>query len=152
ERLLLPWTASLPTPPQAPPENKNIPGDWSRGKELFYSQQVNCIACHTMRGEGGTLGPDPTNLIHKQADSVITDIIDPNASANPDYIAYRVSLKSGDILSGLVASEDATHLRITEGVGKSTLVNRSDVVSLAPTDVSIMPTGFKDLGQDKLDD
>lgn len=33
-----------------------LPGDAGRGKELFRSQ--NCIACHSVNGQGGKLAPD----------------------------------------------------------------------------------------------
>jgi hypothetical protein len=63
-----------------------------------------------------------------------------------------VKLKGGDILAGLITG-DGDNLQITEGVNKVTTVKRTDISSLSPLDISIMPDGYKDqLGPEKLRD
>jgi hypothetical protein len=56
------------------------------------------------------------------------------------------------VLSGLVYNEGSDHYRITESFEKSTLVKKSDVATLKPLAISIMPEGYKDLGEQKLKD
>jgi putative heme-binding domain-containing protein len=123
----------------------------ARGKALF-SGEAQCAACHTVHGQGGALGPDLSNLTFKDPDAVLNDIINPNAAINPDYISYVVKLADRRTLTGLVAAEGDGKFRVTEGVGKSTLVRRDEVQSLTPSPLSIMPEGFKSLGDDKLKD
>ncbi len=143
--LFVPWApdavpkaAAVSTPP---PELAG--GDWQRGKELFFSEKAQCAKCHTMRGEGGKVGPELSNLIHKDAASVARDIAEPSATINPDYVSYTVRLKNGEDVSGLVRAESAEQLRVvnaanTEGV----LVKRADVADLRAEALSIMPTGL----------
>ncbi|HEV8607414.1 MAG TPA: c-type cytochrome [Tepidisphaeraceae bacterium] len=152
ERLVLPWAAALPLAPRNGLAPKPTGGDWARGKSLFFGE-AQCSTCHTLGNQGGNLGPNLSNLTHKDPDSVMRDIIAPSTAINPDFINYRVKLKNGDVLAGLVGAEGDDRLTITEGVGKTTLVKRGDVSALSPSDISIMPDGYKDqLGPEKLKD
>ena len=126
-------------------------GDWAKGKSLFFGE-AQCFTCHIINNQGGNLGPNLSNLTHKDPDSVMRDIIAPSTAINPDYINYRVKLKNGDVLAGLITG-DGENLLVTEGVGKTTAVKRAEVSTLAPSDISIMPDNYKDLlGPEKLKD
>src|SRR5207247_2502236 len=52
---LRPSTARTPSTSDAPP------GDTAAG-ERFFSRTGNCAACHMVRGRGGVLGPDLSNI------------------------------------------------------------------------------------------
>src|SRR5262249_17217264 len=93
-RMLLPW-AQLPretvgTIVRDVPEIKG--GDWEEGKRVFFGEKANCAKCHKMRGEGAAIGPDLSNLVFRDYQSVIKDIREPSAAINPDYLAYVVEL------------------------------------------------------------
>jgi putative heme-binding domain-containing protein len=150
ERLILPWAKNLPLAPDAPVEHKPR-GDWARGRAVFFGAEAKCSTCHTVRGEGGTLGPDLSNLTFKDPDAVLNDVVAPSAAINPDYISYNVKLKTGELLTGLVAA-DGDQFKVTEAVDKTTAVKRGDVASMTPGTISIMPEGFKALGDEKLND
>jgi putative heme-binding domain-containing protein len=149
ERFILPWAKDLPLPPDAPIEHKKL-GDWVRGKALFYGE-AQCATCHTVRGQGGAIGPDLSNLTFKDPQAVLADILNPSATINPDYVSYVVKLSNGESITGLVAAE-GEQFKITEGVGKVTSVRRADVQSLSPSPTSLMPDIFKALGDEKLND
>ena len=93
-RMLVPW-ASVKRPTDAAldadreaPELKG--GDWTRGREIFFNEKNLCVKCHQVRGRGGRIGPDLSNLIHRDYVSVLRDIHSPSAAINPDYITYFV--------------------------------------------------------------
>ena len=48
------------------------------------------------------IGPDLTNLPHRDVASVLRDIREPNATINPDYVSYNVTLKNGERLTGFL--------------------------------------------------
>ena len=150
ERLILPWAKDLPPAPDAPIAHVKL-GDWARGKALFFAES-QCAACHTVRGEGGAIGPDLSNLTFKDPAATLNDIINPSSAINPDYISYIVKLKDGQSLTGLVAADGNDHFNITEGPGKSTTIPRAQIQSLTPSPTSLMPEGLKALGDDKLND
>src|SRR5262249_39580345 len=76
--------------------------NWENGKSVY---KASCAVCHTIRGEGGKAGPDLTNLIYRDYDSVLRDIREPNAAINPEHVAYVVLTKEGLVLTGLVLAE-----------------------------------------------
>jgi putative heme-binding domain-containing protein len=117
-------------------------GDFERGRSLFFSEQIKCAACHKLRGEGGTIGPDLSNLASRDAAAVLHDIKDPSASINPDYVAYNVTLSDGAVMNGFVRALDDRSLRLIGADGKETVFKRAEVQSLVPSSVSLMPAGL----------
>jgi putative heme-binding domain-containing protein len=154
-RILLPW-AAIKKQAEAVTE-REVPelkgGSWTRGRAVFFSDEAQCSRCHRVRGRGGDIGPDLSNLIHRDYDSVLRDIRDPNAAINPDYLTSIVELKNGRVLTGTVRTLSADKLVLGDGTGKEIPLARSSIETLTPAPVSTMPTGLdKILGPDKLRD
>jgi putative heme-binding domain-containing protein len=154
-RILLPW--AVMKRPQETTSERTIPelkdGSWTRGREVFFSEQAQCAKCHKVRGRGGEIGPDLSNLIHRDYESVLRDIREPSAAINPDYITYVVELKSGRLLTGSVRTLPGDRLAIGDGSGNQTIVAKASVESLTPAPVSTMPTGLdRTLSPEKLRD
>jgi putative heme-binding domain-containing protein len=153
-RTLLPW-ATLEKPKddlvrREIPELKG--GDWARGRALFYGEQARCSACHKVRGRGGEIGPDLSNLIHRDYASVYRDVHTPSAAINPDYVAHSVALNDGRVLQGTLRTE-GDRLLVGGTDGKLTSVSRAEVEASSPSAVSIMPEGLDTtLGPDRLRD
>ena len=143
----------LPAPPAPLPAATQpaVAGDWHRGKALFHGE-AKCSTCHGFTSENTTLGPNLGNLVHRERAAILRDIVNPSAMINPDYLGYKVRLKGGEVVAGLVVSDGADRLRVIESPEKSVTVSRADVMSLSPEAISIMPEGFADLGEAKLND
>ena len=153
-RFLLPW-ASLTKRAEAFAE-RDIPelkgGDWSRGRAVFTGSEARCSACHQVRGLGYSIGPDLSNLIHRDYASVLRDLHTPSAAINPDYIAYSVALTDGRVLQGTLRT-DGDGLIVSDTAGVETKIPRSAVEETAPSAVSIMPEGLDAaLGPERLRD
>jgi putative heme-binding domain-containing protein len=148
-RILTPWATpdssiSLPKPDLAvPPELAG--GNWGQGRRLFYSDQALCSQCHTIRGRGGHIGPDLSNLVYRDYASVLRDIQDPSAALNPDHLAFEITLTDGDSLVGTIRQPDAQTLIVGEGPGQETTLAKARVKSMRPLDMSIMPPGLDQL-------
>lgn len=143
-RVLLPWAKPATA---APVETKRtIPeiagGDWQRGKAVFASAQAACAVCHQVRGEGGVVGPDLSNLVHRDYASVLKDIVEPSAAINPDRIGYELSLKDGTSAAGVVLDETAEALVLADAAGTKRTVPRSAIASMKASAVSLMPPGL----------
>lgn len=154
-RMLLPW-AKLPA--SAAPENRAHPpqiagGDWQRGQAVFFSEQALCGKCHAVGGKGGRIGPDLSNLIFRDYDSVLRDIQQPGAALNPDHITYAVKLKDGRSLVGVVHTIDDQRVLIGDAGGNETIVGKTEIVSSQSLPVSIMPPNLDQLlGAEKFRD
>jgi putative heme-binding domain-containing protein len=144
-RMLLPWATARASAPVATGERR-IPeiagGDWARGKQVFAGQQAVCSACHQMRGEGGVIGPDLSNLVHRDYASVLKDILEPSAAINPDRIAYEISLKTGGSASGIILEDTPQQLVVGDVAGTKRTIPRGDVVSMKALPISLMPAGL----------
>src|SRR5713101_3274189 len=108
ERLLLPWASMIKLESTAVVK-RDIPelrgGNWARGRLVFLSEQAACFKCHSVRGQGGIIGPDLSNLPQRDYHSVLRDITEPSFAINPDYITQAIQLKNGRVLTGAVRTE-----------------------------------------------
>jgi putative heme-binding domain-containing protein len=155
-RFLLPWSTRDEQPESQLVENRKLPelqgGNWLRGEKEFYGSVANCSKCHTMRGVGGTIGPDLSNLPQRDYASVLRDVTQPSFAINPDFTSQTVLLEEGRVLVGTVRAE-GDNLIVADTEGKETIVRKDDVESLEHSAQSIMPEGIpKALGEERLRD
>ncbi|HYT60935.1 MAG TPA: ThuA domain-containing protein [Haliangiales bacterium] len=122
----------------------NLGGDYERGRSLFVSDPLKCSTCHRLRGEGGTIGPDLSNLVSRDAASVLRDIREPSASINPDYVAYNVLAGDGSELTGFVRAQDNAFIKLLGADGKELIFRPTEVKEMRVSSVSLMPTGLID--------
>jgi putative heme-binding domain-containing protein len=114
-------------------------GNWKAGQELFVGK-ATCILCHRIRGDGAQVGPDLSNLIHRDYASVLKDIVEPSATINPDAVGYVATLKNGEEITGTHLGETATELHFAQaGVAK---ILKDSIVKTEPMKLSLMPTGL----------
>ncbi|MBM3846112.1 MAG: hypothetical protein FJ405_07500 [Verrucomicrobia bacterium] len=118
--------------------------DWETGRGLFFSEKLQCSKCHRVRGEGGTAGPDLSNLIHRNPEAILRDILQPSATLHPDYVTFTAETEGDAVHTGFVRSQDADSLRLADVDGKLTEVPRATLKSLRPSPVSLMPEGLLD--------
>jgi putative heme-binding domain-containing protein len=154
-RLLLPWAevgkgATEPVVRREAPELRG--GSWARGRQVFFSEQAGCAKCHSVGGKGGAIGPDLSNLIHRDYDSVLRDVAEPSFGINPDYVTHVVTLKNGRTLVGSLRTE-GDRILIGDEKGQTTAVRRGDVEEMQSSPKSIMPEGLpKLLGPERMRD
>lgn len=154
-RLLLPWAKiaiSQEVPRERPPIPELAGGSWGRGRRIFFSDEAGCAKCHVEQPNGGRIGPDLANLIHRDYASVLRDVTLPSFALNPDYLTSTVVLNDGRVLTGAVRSQGQS-LLIGDKEAKVHVVAVDDIDELKSSSVSIMPEGIpKKLGPDKLKD
>jgi putative heme-binding domain-containing protein len=149
DRFRLPWAvdprADDPSAGHGDAANRPDPrlagGDWYRGRAIFHGAKASCSKCHSIAGEGGQIGPDLSNLWHRDYDSVERDIIHPSAALNPDYVTYRLATHDGRILLGTLRSRDE-ELLIGDLRAEVQSVSSDDIESIVPQSVSVMPEGL----------
>jgi putative heme-binding domain-containing protein len=144
-RFYLPWAEPKAEPAPLATE-RVVPelagGRWLAGRRLFHSEQLACAKCHRTRGEGSAVGPDLSNLLHRDYASVLRDIREPSAAINPDHPAFNVDLTDGESLTGVVVGESAAELRLADATGKTVILPRAKVKGLRASTLSLMPEGL----------
>ncbi len=121
-------------------------GDIAAGKIVF---QKNCMACHTIEGEGGQVGPELTGIGIRPRGDLLIDIIDPNRSVEGTYRQWAVETKD-DTIYGRLFSESKTSVEIIDTTGTKHMIQRSDVTGITVSERSVMPEGFEQLSPDDL--
>ena len=117
-------------------------GNWLHGRRLFLSDRLACARCHVVDGEGAKVGPDLSNLVHRDTASVRKDIRFPNAALNPDHLASRIDLRDGTSRQGIVQREADGVLHVVTAGGAVERIARTEVASVTPSPVSLMPEGL----------
>lgn len=154
-RMLLPWADVSERPSDTiiavlPPELKD--GSWSNGYREFFGEKAMCSKCHTFGGRGAAIGPDLSNLVHRDYASVVRDITHPSFAINPDYLSYTVTLNDGRVLEGVVHTSGDT-VSIGNAKGDVTNVKKSDIEEMKASPVSTMPDKLpEELGPERMRD
>ncbi len=155
-RFFMPWVKSK----EATQLNDDKPmkiaeiegGNWGLGRRVFHSEAAGCFKCHAMGGVGARIGPDLSNLIHRDYASVLRDIVNPSFAINPDYIGHMIMMSDGQVLTGVLRDE-AGQLILGDEKGNSTKIVRSEVDQMKPAKLSVMPTGLAEkLSREQLRD
>jgi len=141
-RVLLPWAQPYLAVAAASHTPELESGRWHRGRELFFGDQATCYKCHTIRGEGGNIGADLSNLIYRDYASVLRDITEPSAAINPEHIAYNVQLQDGEIETGVLLSNNDSEIVLGQVTGKSLRLPKAKVAGMRASAVSLMPEGL----------
>lgn len=152
---VLPWAppSLSPSTPSPVPAEFLTGGDPVKGEAVFLGDQAKCSVCHQVRGKGGAIGPDLSNLAGWDRTWVYQNIVEPSSSIHPEYVTHTVALKDGRIAMGVVRAEGADGLKVGDVDGKQTLLPRAEVEELRPSATSIMPVGLlAAIGEEKARD
>jgi putative heme-binding domain-containing protein len=114
-------------------------GDVKAGVRVY--NQV-CARCHKLFGSGGDLGMDLTNANRADQTYLLTQIVDPSVFIRKEYMSYDVRTRSGRVLFGLMAEQDAASVTLIDADYRKTKVPRSDITAVEESNVSIMPEGL----------
>jgi putative heme-binding domain-containing protein len=142
-RLFVPWASEAPAKAAnaMPVARTDVKGRWLHGRRLFFGAAA-CGTCHTIRGEGVMVGPDLSNLIFRDRESVLKDILQPSAAINPDHLGSVVKFKDGEEATGIVRVLNKEKVILRQAGGVETERPRGEVASVEPMKTSLMPDGF----------
>jgi putative heme-binding domain-containing protein len=134
------WTVE-----EALPMMENLAGrDFVKGKAMYAASL--CLSCHTMRGEGGAVGPDLTQLGTRfSAKDILDATINPNAVISDQYAATIFYLHDGSSIMGKLANEESDKYIVSQNpFDPNTLreIPKKDVKSKKLSEISIMMPGM----------
>jgi putative membrane-bound dehydrogenase-like protein len=125
-------------------------GDAARGLEVF---RKTCSGCHRLQGIGHEIGPNLAAMQNRGPESILSNVIAPNAEVNPQYMTYVVTTKDGRTLSGMIADESAASVTLRKAENQQDTVLRIDIEEMRSTGLSLMPDGIeKDVSPEEMAD
>ena len=110
----------------------------SHGRMLFSK---TCASCHMLFGSGGKIGPDLTGSNRANLDYLLENILDPSAVLGKDYRMTLINTDSGQVLSGLVTTENDSALTLTT-INDTIVVPKSEIDDRQLSNFSLMPDGL----------
>jgi putative heme-binding domain-containing protein len=128
-----------------------VPGNPAAGEAVFTRR--GCVKCHMIRGTGGRLGPDLTNIgsvrspIHLRA-----SITRPDEEVSRTYWSVEAVDNQGKNWSGIRLGEDTYSIQILDLKEELHSVSKQDLKSLVVEPKSRMPAFAETLTSSELDD
>ncbi len=121
-----------------------------RGKQLF--QTLACATCHQLRGEGGKIGPDLTEVSKKLATKkmdrlgLITELLQPSKAIDEKFRTQVITTDDGKFFSGVIVFEDDKLIRLVtnplENEAQPQEIRKDAIDERTASNVSIMPEGL----------
>ncbi len=119
-------------------------GDAGRGRTLFADPiRLGCFKCHRVRGEGGEVGPDLSDIAGKfERPQLIESVLEPSRVIVEGYRSTTLATADGLVLSGIIKEESAGKITLVDAEGRRQDVRAADVEERKTGDVSPMPQGL----------
>lgn len=127
-------------------------GDVGDGRALFFGK-ATCFSCHAVGGKGGDFGPDLSNIgeIRSRHD-ILEAMLYPSASFAREYETSKIATKT-TVYTGVIKEQLPDVIILSTGPGSVVQVPRSEIVSIEPESVSLMPPGLlKQLNNQEISD
>lgn len=123
---------------------RKIAGDPAHGQALFADlKRLACTRCHRVRGQGGEIGPDLSDIGGKfDRDQFIEAVLEPSRQIVEGYRPSALATTDGRVLTGIVREESAGMLLLVDIDGKRQTVRQEDVVERKTINTSLMPAGL----------
>jgi len=130
-----------------------VHGDVERGGHLFFGS-YGCSGCHMIRGRGGFLGPDLTNIGGlRTATQLRQSLTDPNARRLPGFAGVSVILADGSKIEGVAKNRTNYSIEVLDAAGKLHAIDTRSVSAVNFREDSLMaPPNVPKLSPANLDD
>ncbi|MGV3772635.1 MAG: PVC-type heme-binding CxxCH protein [Verrucomicrobiales bacterium] len=109
------------------------------GGKVFTSA---CAACHQVDGVGSLVGPQLDGIGNRGLERLIEDILDPNRNVDHAFRTHILTLKDGDVVSGLPRREEGEVLVLADSTGKELTVPIKEIEKRRESESSLMPENF----------
>jgi putative heme-binding domain-containing protein len=113
--------------------------DASKGEAVFTA---NCAACHSIKGQGGIIGPQLDGVGNRGADRLFEDILDPNRNVDSHFRLHQITLRDGSAFAGFVRGEAGQTILLVDATGTEHRVAKGDIAEDKEMPQSIMPQVF----------
>ena len=117
----------------------NQSGDRVRGQQLFTT---TCGICHTVKGQGGKIGPVLDGAGANGVEALLRNILTPNAAMEAGYRRFRVETREGEVIEGLFVSQDDDAIVLRQPNAEDLRIPRAQVKRAGFGRLSMMPEGL----------
>ena len=139
------------------------PGNVANGAGIY--KNLGCAGCHIVNGQGGTLGPDLSDIGFLRGAAYLREsVVDPSAAlpkgvmqipsrGYAEYLPLRIVTKQGGEVRGIRVNEDAFTIQVRDQAGKFYSLRKADLELLEKQmGKSMMPSFANRLAANELTD
>ncbi len=103
-----------------------------------------CTVCHSMDNLGGAVGPHLDGVGNRGLERLLEDVLDPSRNVDPAFRSSTITLKDGEVFTGLQRREEGEVIVFVDATGKEISVPKKDIDSRLESKLSLMPDNFSD--------
>lgn len=114
-------------------------GDPGKGKAVYAAN--GCSGCHRIRGEGGRMGPDLSDIgAMRSLGHLQTAVLQPNEAVYPQHWIARATTSDGKQISGMRMNEDTFSVQLIDAAGQLVSLRKADLAEFEVDRSSGMPS------------
>lgn len=126
-----------------------VSGDAEAGRKLYFGT-ARCSECHAIRGTGGVLASDLSNIGGRMtAKQLRQSIVSPDSTPHIGFEAVTIIFKDGKQLKGVARNNSNYSMQVVDQAGKLHLLEKADLKEIIFDEKSFMPDNYaQTLGPD----
>jgi putative heme-binding domain-containing protein len=117
-------------------------GKAADGQRVF---QQSCAVCHRIGNEGALVGPQLDGIGNRGLERLLEDVLDPNRNVDSAFRSHTLTLKDGNVMSGLPRREEGELLIIADSTGKEVSIPKKEIETRRESELSLMPENLGEL-------
>jgi len=131
----------------------SMPGNVDRGRTVYWSKG-GCGDCHAIRGQGGLIGPDLTNIGATRTAKQLTEgVLHPDQHPVEGFRGVTVILKDGGRIEGVAKNYSNYSVQVLDRQGELHLLQKGDIRQVEFQQKSLMPSNYgQTLREEELQD
>jgi cytochrome c oxidase cbb3-type subunit III len=131
----------------------SVAGNPEAGSQVFFGKG-RCSGCHMIRGRGGLLGPDLSNVGGERTLAEIREsVLNPSLTEEPKYRAITLVTQKGEKIAGTLRNRDNFSLQMMDAQGNLRFFLATELREIVLQEKSAMPDDYeKLLGAPELQD
>ena len=102
-----------------------------------------CSSCHVFGNKGKNIGPVLTEISRKSKETLMHDILDPNANVDTKYINHKIQTIDGKVFYGIISQESDEKIMLLQSNGLEASIEKTNVSELTSTGQSLMMEGLE---------
>ena len=118
-------------------------GDIRRGAEVFADPRMGCLPCHKVGGQGGSVGPDLSDVGRRLTpEKIVESILWPSREVRPEYVALIAATTDGRLIQGYKHEQTPNSLTLRDpSLGNLTKLSKDDIEAVREQG-TLMPDGL----------
>ena len=129
---------------------EKAPGNPVAGRQVY--EKSGCASCHRIEQEGGSLGPDLTDIGRRRGLKFLAEsLVKPEADIPINYRGVQIVLKAGQTVSGIRLNFDDLSIQVRDTRDNLRSFLRENIQEIRYDKPSLMPA-YASMSQTTLDD